>query len=136
MILSFIGITTFGINFANAQSCCGNKKKASCSKTESSTVQTTTVQNTASVTEIKDSIKVGGACGMCKSRIEKTTKEIEGISGAQWNETTHMLVYTYTGTVKKEVVSNAILAVGHDTELGKAQDEVYNKLPGCCKYRE
>jgi mercuric ion binding protein len=28
----------------------------------------------------------------------------------------------------------AIAAVGYDTEMHKAKDEVYNKLPECCKY--
>jgi hypothetical protein len=28
----------------------------------------------------------------------------------------------------------AIANAGHDTEMHKATDEAYNKLPGCCKY--
>jgi hypothetical protein len=31
-------------------------------------------------------------------------------------------------------VHMAIAKVGHDTEMHKAKDEVYSKLPGCCKY--
>jgi hypothetical protein len=31
-------------------------------------------------------------------------------------------------------VHMAIAKVGHDTEMHKAKDEVYNELPGCCKY--
>jgi hypothetical protein len=28
----------------------------------------------------------------------------------------------------------AIANSGHDTKMHKASDEVYDKLPGCCKY--
>ena len=128
MILSIIGIATISINNANAQSCCG--KKTSCSKKEN-----TTVQNTSSVSGVKDSIIVNGKCGMCKTRIEKTTKDIKGVTDAQWDESTHVLTYAYSGTVKKEDISSALNAVGHDTEYGKSEDKVYNKLPACCKYR-
>ena len=31
-------------------------------------------------------------------------------------------------------VHTAIVKVGHDTDMHKAKDEVYNNLPGCCKY--
>jgi len=72
---------------------------------------------------------------MCKTRIEKAAKTIKGITSAEWNNTTFMLVYTYDGTVKKADVSNAMVKVGHDTELGKASNKAYNKLPGCCHYR-
>jgi hypothetical protein len=128
MILSIIGIAAIGINNANAQGCCG--KKTSCNKKENSSVQ-----NTSDVSGVKDSIIVNGKCDMCKSRIEKTTKDVKGVTDAQWDQSTHMLTYAYTGTVKKEDVSNALIAVGHDTEYGKAQDKVYDKLPACCKYR-
>ena len=28
----------------------------------------------------------------------------------------------------------AIAKAGHDTDMHKAKDEVYNELPSCCKY--
>ena len=28
----------------------------------------------------------------------------------------------------------AVAKVGHDTDMHKATDEAYNKLPSCCKY--
>jgi len=30
----------------------------------------------------------------------------------------------------------AVALVGHDTDLFKAEDSVYEKLPACCKYRD
>lgn len=139
MILSILGIAVLGINNANAQNCCGDKKTGCTKKTNStdqtSTAQASTVRNKATAEVVNDSLIVNGKCGMCKSRIEKTAKGIKGVTDAQWDQSTHILIYTYTGTVKKEDVSNALITVGHDTEYGKAQDKVYNKLPACCKYR-
>lgn len=110
--------------------CCNHKEKSGCNKSGQTSTQTTTVSGVA-----KDSLKVSGLCGMCKTRIEKAAKSVKGVTDAQWNDSTSMLIYSFDGTVKKEDVSNAITEVGHDTELGKAPDKVYNKLPGCCKYR-
>jgi copper chaperone CopZ len=130
VILSVLLIAITVSNNANSQSCCGSKK-TSCNKKENSAVQ-----NTSATTDPKDSLIVNGKCGMCKSRIETATKNIKGVTDAQWDQSTHILTYNYTGTVKKEDISKALNTVGHDTEYGKAQDKVYNKLPACCKYRE
>jgi len=125
----FFGIAViFSANVA-AQGCC-KKEKSSCNKTAKSNVQTNAVTG-----KVKDSLKVSGKCGMCKTRIENTAKNVKGVTNANWNESTSILVYSFEGTVKKDDVSNALLKVGHDTELGKAPDNIYNKLPGCCKYR-
>jgi hypothetical protein len=37
---------------------------------------------------------------------------------------------------KMDDIQKAIAQIGHDTEKFKAPDEVYNKLPECCLYRE
>ncbi|MEI6765304.1 MAG: cation transporter [Bacteroidota bacterium] len=124
----FFGIAIISPNAANAQ-CCGGKEKASCHKSTPSNSQNRTAG------AVKDSLKVSGKCGMCKTRIETAALTVKGIKDAQWNETTGMLVYSYDGSVKKEDVSTAVGKAGHDTELGKAPDKAYNKLPGCCKYR-
>jgi len=100
-----------------------------------SSVQTDN-KTTSAATLTKDSLKVMGKCGMCKDRIESTAKSIKGITVAKWNMARNMLVYSYSGIVKKQDVSNALTVVGHDTQLGKASDKVYNELPECCKYRE
>ena len=115
----------------NSSAQCGGGKGKSCggcaSKTENKTKSATGVT--------KETIKVSGACGMCKTRIENATKSVKGVATASWNESTGVLEYSFNGTVKKEDISNALIKVGHDTELGKAQYAVYNKLPACCKYR-
>ncbi len=82
-----------------------------------------------------EKIEVKGNCGMCETRIEKTVKAIDGVSKADWNKETKQLEVTFddakTSTDKIEV---AIAKVGHDTPNHKASTEVYDKLPGCCKY--
>jgi hypothetical protein len=129
-IVIFLGIVIIYPVSASAQGCCQGGK-ASCHKNGPSTVQTNPDNNVA-----KDSLKVSGMCEMCKARIETAAKSVKGVNYAFWNETSGMLAYSFDGSVKKEEVSNALLKVGHDTELGKAPDAVYNKLPACCKYRK
>lgn len=80
------------------------------------------------------SFRVFGNCGMCKDRIEKASKNIDGVETAQWNEETEILKISHKSNVKIHDVHKAIAAVGHDTEMHKADDEVYSSLPECCKY--
>jgi outer membrane receptor for ferrienterochelin and colicins len=81
-------------------------------------------------------LKVDGACGMCKMRIEKALK-MKGISKAKWDVSTHLLTVTYnTATLKLEDIHSKMAEIGHDTELKKAKDNVYQALPDCCHYRE
>ena len=82
-----------------------------------------------------DTIKVSGNCGMCKSRIEKAAK-IDGVTKAEWNKDSKLLILAYNPMkVTKDVVQKKIADVGHDTEKYKAEQKVYDKLPGCCQYR-
>ena len=79
-------------------------------------------------------INVWGNCGMCKARIEKTAK-VDGVSKALWYAKTQILTLTYDPSkVKIEDIQKKLAAVGHDTELFKADDKAYDALPGCCKY--
>jgi copper chaperone CopZ len=82
-----------------------------------------------------ETIKVSGNCDMCKARIEKAAK-IDGISKAVWSDETKVLTLVYDPSkVKSDDVQKKIAAAGHDTPKFKADDKVYNTLPGCCKYR-
>ncbi len=82
-----------------------------------------------------EDLKVLGKCGMCKTRIEKAAKSVDGVIAADWNKQSEILEVTYdtTKTSTKDI-QTAIAAVGHDTEAVKAKDDVYNALPACCKY--
>lgn len=82
-----------------------------------------------------EEFKVYGNCDMCKARIEKAAKSVNGVSAANWNEETKMIALTFDDSkTDAHKVQMAIAKVGHDTDMHEATDEVYNKLPGCCKY--
>ena len=82
-----------------------------------------------------EKFEVKGNCGMCEKRIEKAALAVDGVSKAEWDKATKKLAVVLddskTSTDKIEV---AVAKAGHDTPHHKAKDEVYNKLPGCCKY--
>jgi len=128
--LVIITLSTIVSLKAQAQSCCA-KGKPSCGKMK----ETSTKEAPAAVAP-NDSLKVFGACGMCKARIEKAALSVKGVKDAQWNAELNMLTYTFSDKINKEDLSKALTKVGHDTELGKASDKVYDALPGCCKYRK
>lgn len=79
---------------------------------------------------------VNGKCGMCKSRIEKTLLNMEGIALANWDQKSKTVTVTYDPkTVKKNNMQKAVAAAGHDTKNTIATDEDYNNLPPCCNYK-
>jgi periplasmic mercuric ion binding protein len=81
-----------------------------------------------------EEIKVLGACGMCKTRIENAMK-VPGVTEAVWTEKTQLLKVTYDPSViTKDEIQKKEAAVGHDTEKYRADDKVYAALPGCCHY--
>lgn len=89
----------------------------------------------ASAQETKtETFKVYGNCGMCEKRIEKAAK-IDGVTNADWNDETQMITISFDPSkTSVDKIHKAIAAVGHDTDKEKSTDEVYKKLPGCCKY--
>ena len=82
-------------------------------------------------------LNVKGKCEMCKDRIEKAAKGVEGVSFASWDMEKQELHLNFdSAKTSMETISKALAASGHDTDKDKAPDEVYNALPACCKYRE
>lgn len=82
-------------------------------------------------------MNVGGSCDMCKDRIEKVAGGIEGVTLASYDLENEKLHFHFDGSkTNVEAVSKALASAGHDTDKDKAPDDVYNSLPGCCKYRE
>jgi copper chaperone CopZ len=85
----------------------------------------------------KATFKVDGKCTMCKDRIEKAAKSVEGVKKANWNVDSHKMTFKYhKDKVNKSKVHKAIAQAGHDTEKQKASSEAYASLPMCCKYRD
>jgi copper chaperone CopZ len=81
-----------------------------------------------------ETFKVLGNCEMCKARIEKAVKE-EGATKADWNQETKLLKVTFIPSKTSiDAFTKKLAAVGHDTEKLKAEDNVYDSLPACCKY--
>ncbi|TAJ11309.1 copper chaperone [Marinilabiliaceae bacterium JC017] len=80
-------------------------------------------------------ITVAGNCDMCKDRIETAARSVDGVIVAEWNAETKKLHVSYDPQkTDVDAIQKTIANVGHDTEKYKAQDEVYNELPGCCLY--
>ncbi len=81
--------------------------------------------------------KVSGNCEMCKDRIEKVAKAINGVESADWNVANKTFSVKFSpDKTNKEAIQKAIALAGHDTEGFKAPDDVYKKLPECCLYRK
>ena len=86
--------------------------------------------------DLKTSIfKVEGSCSMCKDRIENKVLEFKEVLKAKWDEQTKMLTVSYHNQIDLDAIKKALADVGHDNDSYKAKDDVYNALPGCCKYR-
>lgn len=82
-----------------------------------------------------EKFKVKGNCGMCEKRIEKAALSVDGVSKADWDKETKKLEVVFDDSkTNVHKVHMAVAKVGHDTEMHKAKDEVYNELPICCKY--
>ncbi len=83
-----------------------------------------------------EKINVAGKCGMCETRIEKTAAAIDGVTKANYDLKAKKLSVTYDDKkTNVDAIEKALAKVGHDTDKYKADDAVYNKLPGCCHYR-
>lgn len=87
------------------------------------------------VDKTHDMFKVSGNCVMCKNRIEKAAKGVKGVISANWDVDAKIIHLDFDAKqTSKDEISKAIAQAGHDTELDKAPDKVYNELPGCCLY--
>ena len=80
--------------------------------------------------------QVMGTCGMCEDRVE-TAAMIEGVTEAAWDWEKMKIKVSYDPRLTKIIdIHKAIAKIGHDTDLIKAGDNVYNSLPDCCLYRD
>ena len=80
---------------------------------------------------------VKGSCDMCKQRIETAAKSVNGVSSAHWDKEKQMIhLQNDPSKTSVDAISKAIAKAGHDTDTYKADQAVYDQLPGCCKYRQ
>lgn len=95
------------------------------------------VMSAAEAKTVKTTFEVKGNCDMCQKRIEKAAMGVKGVTSARWNKKDGMLSLVYDNKqTSPEKVQKALATVGHDTGNFKADKAVYDKLPGCCKYRD
>lgn len=85
-------------------------------------------------TEKHAAFKVAGNCGMCKERIEAAALSVAGVQTAHWDSESQEIHLGLELNVSLEDVHHFIAESGHDTELKRAPDDVYDALPGCCLY--
>ncbi len=86
--------------------------------------------------KVNTSFTVYGSCEMCKERIESSLDR-KGIQTAYWSQEDQKLFVTYNSELfTEEQLHNIVAMVGHDTDKVKADDIVYQNLPGCCHYRK
>ncbi len=79
---------------------------------------------------------VSGNCDMCKERIETAAKSVKGVSSATWDDKTKQIHVEFNDKeTDLDTIQKAIAMAGHDTEKFKADNETYESLPDCCKYR-
>lgn len=126
---AFIALTAFAVLFTACNST-GSKKEAE-------TTQSETTEMTVHGEGEHAVMAVGGSCDMCKDLIEKTASGVAGVTSVAYDLDAEQLHFHFDASqTNVETVSKALASVGYDTELDKAPDDVYNALPGCCKYRE
>lgn len=79
--------------------------------------------------------KVYGNCGMCEKTIEGSLNGQDGIGKADWDKETKMISVTYNPkNFDENKIKEKIAGVGYDTDSHRADESVYNSLPGCCQY--
>lgn len=87
-----------------------------------------------SAQEKTTTLKVSGNCDMCKERIENAVKELPSAHG-NWVAETQTLTVTFSEEkTSLDAIAKNIAKVGHDNELYKAKDSVYEDLASCCLY--
>ncbi len=90
---------------------------------------------TAAAQSKTETINVSGNCGMCKKRIEVAAKKVDGVNSVNWDVKSNIATLTFDAKkTSKAAIAKGIAAAGHDNDLVKADDKVYNKLHSCCKY--
>lgn len=86
------------------------------------------------LSEIK--FNVNGNCEMCQKTIEKAANSVSGVKHASWNKDTKMFVMHFDeDKTSKEEVSKAISNAGYRTEFDTENNDAYQNLPICCKYK-
>jgi periplasmic mercuric ion binding protein len=88
-------------------------------------------------TAVNTSFEVKGVCDMCKKRIEAAAIYTKGVRFAEWDKHAQKITVVYNSKrTTEEKIHQSIASTGHDTSKTRAEEKVYAKLPGCCRYRD
>jgi len=99
-----------------------------------STYGTTDINGKKTVTT---SFEVRGRCGMCEEKIEAGVMLLQGVKMVDWDKIEQQITVVYNSKkISEDEIHQSIAALGYDTDKVKAEQSVYDALPGCCKYRE
>jgi len=81
-----------------------------------------------------ENVKIYGNCGMCETTIENVGN-LKKVAQVDWNKDTKIATLTYdtTKTNQPEILKRIALS-GYDSDQFLAPDDVYAKLPDCCRY--
>jgi mercuric ion binding protein len=79
---------------------------------------------------------VAGTCGMCEETIEKAM-DTKGIVSADFVLATNQLTVTYRPSkISLEHIHSILNDAGYDTDKSVCNEEQYNRVHDCCRYRE
>lgn len=81
-------------------------------------------------------ISVAGNCGQCKARIEQAAIG-RGVRQAIWDAATQTLKVEFRADkTTLDAIAARIAAAGHTAHTFGANEQAYQTLPRCCRYRE
>jgi copper chaperone CopZ len=83
---------------------------------------------------VTEKIKTSAVCGMCKDRIEKNLKNVNGIVESNLNVDTKVLTVKFDKTLTSlAAIRTKLNSLGYDADTTKRDVRAYKKLPACCK---
>ena len=85
---------------------------------------------------IEETFEVLGNCDMCKKKIQNTAIKLRGVKKAIWSNEEQVLTIKYNPEkISLEKIKKSIANEGYDTDDIKANQESYDNLHYCCKYK-
>ncbi len=77
---------------------------------------------------------VEGACEECKSIIENSLLDVEGIAASQWDSKTSILSVSYDiNQISEDDIQMKISDAGFNTQFFDGNPEARAALPACCQ---
>jgi len=98
-------------------------------------IATTAVSAQSKKTE-EVSFWVAGVCGMCEKTIENAL-DVKGVVAVDYDLKTHQVHVVFkSAKISVDQMHVLLNEAGYDTEKSNCSDAQYNRVHGCCKYRD